>query len=99
MALYHEAAGILDVIASEGGSVKSRVFSSKNLQSPKPQLFALVLETCKWSKYLKDVVDNSVILQYERKVRPPGMKKQFPRTDLIPSCTRLWPWYWSMIIC
>jgi putative methyltransferase len=74
MALYHEAAGILDVIASEGGSVKSRVFSSKNLQSPKPQLFALVLETCKWSKYLKDVVDNSVILQYERKVRPPGMK-------------------------
>ncbi|KAH8889593.1 S-adenosyl-L-methionine-dependent methyltransferase [Thozetella sp. PMI_491] len=70
MSLYHEAASVLTQSGSEGGSLKSRVFGNKTLKSPKPQLYALVLETCKWSAVLKEVVDNSQLLQHEKKLTP-----------------------------
>ncbi|PHH70984.1 hypothetical protein CDD80_5609 [Ophiocordyceps camponoti-rufipedis] len=55
MSLYHEAAAIL-ASPSEGGSLKSRVFSSKQkLKSPPNQLYALVFETTKWSPVLKEL--------------------------------------------
>lgn len=66
MSLYHEAAAILT--NPEGGSLKSRVFSAKNLKSPPAQVYALALETCKWSAILKEVVDSSQLLNHERKV-------------------------------
>lgn len=66
MSLYHEAAAILT--NPEGGSLKSRVFGAKNLKSPPAQVYALALETCKWSAILKEVVDNSQLLNHERKV-------------------------------
>lgn len=68
MSLYYEAAEILTVPGSHGGNVKSRVFGKKGLQSNASQLYALALETCKWSSILKEVVENSEILNYERKV-------------------------------
>ncbi len=68
MSLYHEAASVLSQSNSEGGSFKSRIFGNKNLKSPKAQLYALTFETCKWSGVLKEVIDNSQLLQHEKKV-------------------------------
>ncbi|KAF5019985.1 hypothetical protein F66182_7998, partial [Fusarium sp. NRRL 66182] len=70
MSLYHEAAEILTGSSSEGGSLKSRVFKKKNLKSSPNQVYALVLESCKWSPILKEVIEKSELLQLERKLTP-----------------------------
>ncbi|KAH7162569.1 S-adenosyl-L-methionine-dependent methyltransferase [Dactylonectria estremocensis] len=71
MSLYHEAAEVLVGSSSEGGSLKSRVFKKKNLKSPPNQLYALVLESCKWSSVIKEVIEKSDLLKLERKLTPP----------------------------
>jgi len=68
MSLYHEAALILSGSSSQGGSLKSRVFNNKELKSPAAQVYALALESSKWSAVLKEVVENAQLLQSERKV-------------------------------
>jgi putative methyltransferase len=68
MSLYHEAADILTAPNDTGGSLKSRIFSSKTLKSQPAQLYALVIETCKWSFILKEVVERASLLSLERKV-------------------------------
>lgn len=68
MSLYHEGAEVLSASSSEGGSLKSRVFGRRNIKSPAGQLYALVLETAKWSPVLKEVIDASGFLSVERKV-------------------------------
>ncbi|KAI1072247.1 hypothetical protein LB507_003194 [Fusarium sp. FIESC RH6] len=70
MSLYHEAAEILTGSSSEGGSLKSRVFKKKGLKSPPNQVYALVLESCKWSPILKEVIEKSELLKFERKLTP-----------------------------
>ncbi|KAI0123871.1 NOL1/NOP2/sun family protein [Xylariales sp. AK1849] len=70
MSLYHEAADILSVPASAGGSLKSRVFGKKDLKISPQQVYALAVETCKWSSVLTEVVDNADILRHERKLTP-----------------------------
>ncbi|KAF5657886.1 NOL1R-like protein [Fusarium heterosporum] len=70
MSLYHEAAEILTGSSSEGGSLKSRVFKKKNLKSAPNQIYALVLESCKWSPILKEVIEKSDLLKLERKLTP-----------------------------
>ncbi|KPM43516.1 hypothetical protein AK830_g3059 [Neonectria ditissima] len=70
MSLYHEAAEFLVGSASEGGSLKSRVFKKKNLKSPPNQVYALVLESCKWSPVIKEVIEKSELLKHERKLTP-----------------------------
>ncbi|KAI1326028.1 S-adenosyl-L-methionine-dependent methyltransferase [Xylariaceae sp. FL0255] len=67
MSLYHETAGIL---SATGGNLKTRIFGNKTLKSPQQQVFALALETCKWSSVLKEVIDNSDLLRLERKLTP-----------------------------
>lgn len=69
MSLYHEGAEIILASSSEGGSLKSRIFGRKSLKSSAGQLYALVLETSKWSGVLKDVIENAGILDIEKKVR------------------------------
>ncbi|KAM0436960.1 hypothetical protein ACHAPT_002675 [Fusarium lateritium] len=69
MSLYHEAAEVLSGSSSQGGSLKSRVFKKKNLKSSPNQVYALVLESCKWSPVLKEVIEKSELLKLERKVR------------------------------
>lgn len=69
MSLYHEAAEILTASSSEGGSLKSRVFGKKGIKSPPSQLYALVLESSKWSPVLKEVIEATELLKHERKVR------------------------------
>ncbi|KAI2609142.1 S-adenosyl-L-methionine-dependent methyltransferase [Hypoxylon sp. NC1633] len=71
MSLYHEAADVLSATPSTtGGNLKTRVFGNKDLKSPPQQVYALALETCKWSTVLKDVIDNSELLRHERKLNP-----------------------------
>ncbi|RKL36789.1 hypothetical protein BFJ72_g7990 [Fusarium proliferatum] len=70
MSLYHEAAEILAGSSFEGGSLKSRVFKKKNLKSAPNQVYALVLESCKWSLILKEVIERSELLKLERKLTP-----------------------------
>jgi hypothetical protein len=68
MSLYHEAAAVLSTPASTGGSFKSRIFGNSDLKSPPAQIYALAMETCKWSAVLKEVIENADILRHERKV-------------------------------
>ena len=68
MSLYHEAADVLTAPNNVGGSLKSRIFSSKTLKSPPAQIYALVIETCKWSPILTEVIERSDLLSLERKV-------------------------------
>jgi putative methyltransferase len=67
MSLYHEAADILAGPTNAGGSLKSRVFSRKDLKSQPGQIYALAIETCKWSLILKEVIESAEILRLERK--------------------------------
>ena len=69
MSLYYEAAEVLTAPNDAGGSLKSRVFSSKTLKSQPAQVYALVIETCKWSSILKEVIERAKLLGLERKVR------------------------------
>ena len=68
MSLYHEAAAVLSAPSTHGGSLKSRVFGNKDLKAPPAQIYALALETCKWSAVLKEVIDQAQLLRAERKV-------------------------------
>ena len=68
MSLYHETAAIVTSPSSHSGSLKSRIFGSKDLKSPPAQVYALAFESSKWSAVLKEVVENSQLLQKERKV-------------------------------
>lgn len=68
MSLYHEGAEVLLASFTEGGSLKSRVFGRRNIKSKPGQLYALVLETSKWSAILKEVIEESGILPLEKKV-------------------------------
>ncbi|EGO58011.1 hypothetical protein NEUTE1DRAFT_63451 [Neurospora tetrasperma FGSC 2508] len=73
MSLYHETAAILTAAgpnATHGGSLKSRIFKDKSLKSPPAQVYALALETSKWSAILKEVVEASDLLKHERKLTP-----------------------------
>ncbi|PTB67462.1 S-adenosyl-L-methionine-dependent methyltransferase [Trichoderma citrinoviride] len=70
MSLYHEAAEILTSSSDTGGSLKSRVFGKKKGKAPPGQLYALVLETAKWSSVLKEVIEKADILRLERKLTP-----------------------------
>lgn len=63
MSLYYESTPFLSQ-----GSLKSQVFSSKSLKSAPKQVFALVSEATKWSVVLTEVIENSQLLAYERKV-------------------------------
>ncbi|KAI1739851.1 S-adenosyl-L-methionine-dependent methyltransferase [Xylaria scruposa] len=74
MSLYHETADILSAPPSTGGNLKTRIFGNrqknKKLKSPPQQIYALALETCKWSSVLKEVIDTSELLRHERKLTP-----------------------------
>ncbi|KAK3295872.1 S-adenosyl-L-methionine-dependent methyltransferase [Chaetomium fimeti] len=70
MSLYHETAGIVTGPSTHGGSLKSRIYGNKDLKSPPAQIYALAFESSKWSAVLKEVVENSQLLQKERKITP-----------------------------
>lgn len=67
MALYYDAAPLLSS-SEQTGSLKSRVFNSRDIKSSPKQVYALVSEASKWSSILTEVIEKSQLLQYERKV-------------------------------
>jgi putative methyltransferase len=68
MSLYYEASAILTNQDKKGGSLKSRVFAAKDLKNPATKVYALLVETLKWSPVLKEVIERSEVLRLERKV-------------------------------
>ena len=68
MSLYYEAAPFLDS-SDQSGSLQSRIFNSEHLKSKPSQVFALVVEATKWSEILSEVIQNTKVLQQERKVQ------------------------------
>lgn len=69
MSLYYDAAPLLLPGPDQQGSLKSRVFNSKDHKSSPKQIFALVSEASKWSPITSEIIENSQLLQLERKVR------------------------------
>ena len=68
MSLYYDAAPLLSSSDKLTGSLKSKVFNSKDTKSSPKQVYALVSEASKWSSILTEVIEKSQLLQYERKV-------------------------------
>ena len=66
MSLYYDAAPLLTSSNELEGSLKSRVFTSKDIKSSPKQVYALVSEASKWSSILTEVIEKSQLLQYER---------------------------------
>ncbi|KAL8919127.1 MAG: hypothetical protein Q9172_005131 [Xanthocarpia lactea] len=67
MSLYYDAAKFLLPSKDQSGSLKSRVFGTKDLRSSPKQVYAVVAEASRWSPILAEVVEKSQLLQYERK--------------------------------
>ena len=70
MSLYHQAAAVLSTTRELHGSLKSRIFNAKDTKVAPGQVYALVSEAAKWSAILKEVVENSSLLVFERKLSP-----------------------------
>ncbi|KAF2026253.1 hypothetical protein EK21DRAFT_74691 [Setomelanomma holmii] len=70
MSLYYEAAALLANTENTGGSLKSRLFTKRDLKSSPGQIFALIAEASKWSLVLKDVIENCSLLAEEKKLTP-----------------------------
>lgn len=68
MALYHEAASILETVNNGKTSLKAEVFGKKGWKSDGKTLFALTSEAAKWSSILAEVVEKSGILKLEKQV-------------------------------
>ncbi|KAL8907245.1 MAG: hypothetical protein Q9171_005932 [Xanthocarpia ochracea] len=84
MSLYYDAAKFLVLSKDQSGSLKSRVFGTKDLRSSPKQVYAIVAEASKWSPILAEVVEKSQLMQYERKASSiPGniIKKGFRSID------------------
>ena len=90
MALYYEAAPLLQSDADRIGSLKSQIFNSLNLKSKPLQLYALVTEAIKWSTILSEVIEKSQLLKAERKVQEVAL---FDSTD---TNARNWWWHSSL---
>ncbi|KAL8691704.1 MAG: hypothetical protein Q9224_004113, partial [Gallowayella concinna] len=68
MSLYYNAAKYLVPAQYQAGSLKSRIFGAKDLESSPKQVYALVVEASKWSFVLTEVIEKAQLLQQERKV-------------------------------
>ncbi|VCU39472.1 Bgt-136 [Blumeria graminis f. sp. tritici] len=69
MSLYYEAASLF-ANPSTSGSLRSQIFKNPALKAPPAQIYALAVQTCKWSSVLREVIENANFLKIERKVTP-----------------------------
>jgi putative methyltransferase len=67
MSLYYEATAILANKEKKGGSLKSRVYGDKSLKNAPSKLFALLVQSLKWSPILKEIIERSELLKIERR--------------------------------
>ncbi|KAI9660681.1 MAG: hypothetical protein M1821_010033 [Bathelium mastoideum] len=70
MSLYYETATILENKNRAGGSLKSRVYNSSNLKSSPGSIYALATKATQWADVLKDVIERSGLLAFEKKLTP-----------------------------
>ena len=69
MALYYDAVHVLTADTQQG-SLKSRVYGGDlDLRSKPAQVYALIVECTKYNTFLKEVIDNTGLLEHESKVR------------------------------
>jgi 25S rRNA (cytosine2278-C5)-methyltransferase len=68
MSLYYAAAEAFANPKEIGGSLKSRIYSQSHTQHSPAQIYALIKETSKWSRILKEVIDRSELLRTEKRV-------------------------------
>ncbi|KAI0997783.1 hypothetical protein K3495_g10407 [Podosphaera aphanis] len=67
MSLYHTTAEILTLGTC---SLRSQIFKKIESKSQAAQIYALAVETCKWSLVLKEVIENADFLRAEPKLTP-----------------------------
>ncbi len=68
MSLYYDAATVLGSSEQEG-SLKSRIYGNKSALKSKPaHQYALISETAKYDRFLKEVIDSAGFLSQEPKV-------------------------------
>lgn len=67
MSLYFEAASVISDCKQQSVSLKSRLFNTRDLKCPPAQLYAVISEAVKWSSILKEVIERSQLLVYEKK--------------------------------
>ncbi|KAF2718740.1 S-adenosyl-L-methionine-dependent methyltransferase [Polychaeton citri CBS 116435] len=70
MALYHEAAEVINTAAQSGESIKATVFSKKSWKSDAKTLVALSIEAGRWSEILSEVIEKSELLKVEKQLTP-----------------------------
>lgn len=68
MSLYHEAAQVINTIVKDSGSLKTVIFGKTGWKSDPKTLYALTAEAVKWSEVLTEVIENSALLQLDKKV-------------------------------
>ena len=69
MSLYYDAATVLTA-TGQGGSLKSRIYGNETgVKSTPAHLYALISETAKYDRFLKEVIDHAGLLVHEPKVR------------------------------
>lgn len=68
MALYYETAAVLSSIEPKG-SLKSSIYGSGTIKSQNAsRIYALVSQSSKRDKFLKEVIENAELLYHEPKV-------------------------------
>lgn len=83
MSLYYETANILQNEGRNGGSLRSRVYSNKQLKSPPVSVYALAVKAMQWADVLKEVVERSGVLGIERKVCKAPLDHLYSRISLL----------------
>lgn len=83
MSLYYDAVTVLTDHTLQG-TLKSRIYSGNaNLKAKPAHLYALISECAKYDLFLKEVIENTGLLEHEPKVCLMSMRRLKSRlTDL-----------------
>ena len=81
MSLYYDAAAVLTAPVQEG-SLRSRIYGNEiGLKSKPAHVYALISETAKYDRVLKEVIDKAGLLAQEPKVREAGPRNIYVSAD------------------
>ena len=67
MSLYYDAVAVLSS-EDKSGSLKSRIYGLNTAKSKPAQIYALIIETSKYDRFLSEVIDQAQLLKDEPKV-------------------------------
>ncbi|KAI9847521.1 MAG: hypothetical protein M1838_000847 [Thelocarpon superellum] len=77
MALYRDAAAVLDGLNSGDESLKGRIYGRHEFKSSPAQVYALVSETLKWNAVLVEVIEKADLLKFEGRILRPVLALLF----------------------